>query len=577
MARIIPGVEINVVKEVVPKQLAPAGILGVVGATAVDPGGVVRAASWNTVIDTCGAGTAFSMPELRQALDNGVAELVIAPMPASAFATATTDLMTGGASPTKVATITASAPGPWANGLALALRQKTKPDQTVIAVDLDITDPRSGKPQTFPNLVMTPGNSKYLPDVINRAPGATAVRINANLTLIGADSVTPIELSTDGSSEQVLMRYNNLDAIFKVKTSNTALRFTYETVGSKRICHITRKSGDDWLPVASSAPLQVPGDESTFVNFVIDAMTDLDGITFTDQPADPPVAALPWPTPQELSLAGGTDASATAYVNALVALEEEPDVDLLVAAVQNDNDAATLTTIYSGIISHCERMATDSKGRIGFGEVKPVDPSATSSAQKAVMAEQLAMADALISDRFVLLCPNGYQGAVAGRIGSLDYYRSPTFKTLSGIGVLRRALSLEEQRTYLKRNIVPVVTERGRGTIIVRGLTTDGDQINVRRVADRAVRQVKAIGDLFIGRLNTQPGRDALKQKLTEALLQMEKDQAIVPSTDGEDPAFKVSVYSSQRDFALGIVRVDIAVRPVRAIDYIYATILVQV
>jgi len=50
-----------------------------------------------------------------------------------------------------------------------------------------------------------------------------------------------------------------------------------------------------------------------------------------------------------------------------------------------------------------------------------------------------------------------------------------------------------------------------------------------------------------------------------------------VPSTDGSDPAFKVNVYSSQADFALGIVRVDIAVRPVRAIDYIYATIQIQV
>jgi hypothetical protein len=35
-------------------------------------------------------------------------------------------------------------------------------------------------------------------------------------------------------------------------------------------------------------------------------------------------------------------------------------------------------------------------------------------------------------------------------------------------------------------------------------------------------------------------------------------------------------VYSTEADFANGIVRVDLAVRPVRAIDYIYATILVK-
>ena len=96
------------------------------------------------------------------------------------------------------------------------------------------------------------------------------------------------------------------------------------------------------------------------------------------------------------------------------------------------------------------------------------------------------------------------------------------------------------------------------------------------RVADRAVRGVKSRGDLFIGRLNNANGRAALRQKITEFLTQMQKDGAIVPSTDGSDPAFKINVYSSQADFALGIVRIDMAVRPVRAIDYIYATILVQ-
>jgi uncharacterized membrane protein len=90
------------------------------------------------------------------------------------------------------------------------------------------------------------------------------------------------------------------------------------------------------------------------------------------------------------------------------------------------------------------------------------------------------------------------------------------------------------------------------------------------------VRLVKAIGDQFIGTLNSATGRSALKEKLTEVLLQMEKEGAIVPSTDGAEPAFVVDVYSSQLDFAQGIVRVDLAVRPVRAIDFIYATVTVQ-
>jgi len=68
----------------------------------------------------------------------------------------------------------------------------------------------------------------------------------------------------------------------------------------------------------------------------------------------------------------------------------------------------------------------------------------------------------------------------------------------------------------------------------------------------------------------------ALRQKLTEFLMTMEREEAIVPSVDLKQPPFLVDVYSSELDFAQGIVRVDIAVRPVRAMDYIYATITVQ-
>jgi hypothetical protein len=128
----------------------------------------------------------------------------------------------------------------------------------------------------------------------------------------------------------------------------------------------------------------------------------------------------------------------------------------------------------------------------------------------------------------------------------------------------------------LNAGILPLRAQRGRGIIVVKGITTSKEQISVIRTTDHAVRLVKAIGDQFIGTLNSATGRSALKEKLTEVLLQMEKEGAIVPSTDGTEPAFVVDVYSSQLDFAQGIVRVDLAVRPVRAIDYIYATVNVQ-
>jgi len=67
-----------------------------------------------------------------------------------------------------------------------------------------------------------------------------------------------------------------------------------------------------------------------------------------------------------------------------------------------------------------------------------------------------------------------------------------------------------------------------------------------------------------------------LKQQLIATFTRLERSGALVPSTDGTDPAFLVDVYSTQLDFAQGNVRIDIAVRPVRAIDFVYATIRVK-
>ena len=94
--------------------------------------------------------------------------------------------------------------------------------------------------------------------------------------------------------------------------------------------------------------------------------------------------------------------------------------------------------------------------------------------------------------------------------------------------------------------------------------------------ANRGIDFAQAERSRYVGLLNNDGARNALRQQIIAMFLQMERDGAIVPSTDGKDPSHQVVVYSSEADFANGIVRVDIALRPVRAIDYIYATILVK-
>jgi len=450
---IIPGVSVSVVKDVVPQQLAPSGILGIVGFTGATDAGTQRAASWSELRGLYGEIIALSLPEARQALDNGVSELVVVSLKDTDDHSnkAQADLQID--DQTSV-TVFARASGTWANDLDIELVSRTTASATVM--DIAVKSRKSGE-------------------------------ILEQVRDINPDNFN------DEVKEMALVKFGTTDSA---------------------------------------------------------------------------------PKTGKYELGGGKDASAEDYNDALSQLDDEPDVDLVLAAVQDFTNVATVAEIYGHVINHCNRLSGDAKGRLGLGQIGPSWVTAKTDDVAEVKAVEAV--SSLVSDRFVMVAPHGAVGAVTGMIGNLDYFISPTFKTIGGTGALQR-LKTTDQTTLLGANIAPVSTERGRGTIVVRGLTTDGDQISVRRVADRSVRTLKMVGDLFIGRLNNSDGRGALKQKLIEALMQMERDGALVPSTDGKDPAFKVDVYSSQADFALGIVRVDMAVRPIRAIDYIYATVLVQV
>ena len=478
--RIIPGVNVSVVQEVVPPQLSPSGVLGIVGLTKASMAGgdqikIYRASSWNSLKEQCGTDIDYAMPEARQALENGVFELVVAPVNIQDF-------------------------------LSLKIQENaTNALKAVVLNESEITSAATIE------LVFNKAA------IIDGADGA-----HATLTVTATGNVLKETINITNSS------------LFQAVDGQANQRTFLVSAMAQAI---NSQSAYIYLPTVND------GDTSLTLDFAAGS-----NITWTSV------------------FDAGSNSFVTAYQNALELLKDESDVDMITASVVGTINSVR-TSIYSSIVAHCNTVAQDSKPAIGIGQI----PVGTST------ADAKTMQSSLVSERFVLLAgQRNIIGAVAGRIGSLTYYESPTFKTLSGLGVYENVHTLSTQRALLSSNIVPIVNQKGRGIIILRGLTTNGDQINVRRIADRAVRAVKNISELFIGELNTGNGRASLFEKITEYLLQMEKDNAIVPSIDSKDPAFKLDVYSSQADFAQGIVRIDLAVRPVRAIDFIYATILVQ-
>lgn len=555
MSRIIPGVQVTVVKEVVPPQLAPSGVLGIVGLVTppragTSRGAIERVGTWARFRELYGRGTARVMPEAQQAFQNGVFELVVVDLESSVAEQAAVTLQANG---NDFLTFRARARGTRPNGLQVHL----VPQGNGYEVRLR----RDGEGlELYRNVSLLPGERGWLPSVLQQ--GDSEIEVDPPAVAYGSFLAATVLTGAAGSTEATIATIAGVVSVVLVVQQPSpppvpalpSVSVFQDVAG----IHVTRGPDELFLIPAGDAGEGLAGLRA--------AIASQPGMSLR---VELPAAAG--------TLTGGVDASEDEYIAGLGLLEDVADVDLVAVALQDHGDVGNgrASAIYSAIVAHCETMSADARGRIGFGQVSPAAPLPAAGNDDDPL--DLQMADLLRCDRFVLLAPHGALGAVVGRIGSLPYHQSPTFKTLAGLGDFRPALRVEQQRQYLQQNIVPIAEVPGRGVAVVRGLTTDGDQINVRRIADRAVRGVRIIGELFIGKLNTEDGRNALKQKLTEFLLQMQADDALVPSTDGTDPAFKLDVYSSQADFAQGIVRVDLAVRPVRAIDYIYATVLVQV
>jgi hypothetical protein len=271
-----------------------------------------------------------------------------------------------------------------------------------------------------------------------------------------------------------------------------------------------------------------------------------------------------------VKLTGGTSPSVDDYTAALANLELAEEVDLVIAstALQFPDDNAKALKVQQAVVAHCTKMGDRADNRIGLGSIFETENTD--------IAKILDHADDVRSDHFILTAPAGTEASLAGLLGRLDYFRSPTFKPIATVDAPLVPYTDTQLSKLITANVAVITKRTGVGIITVKGLLTSSRQINVQRTADVAVRRVKAIADRFIGLLNDDGTRNALRQQIIAMFLQMEIDGAIVPSVDGTRPAFTAAVYASPNDFATGIVRIDVALLPVHAIDYIYATLLVQ-
>src|SRR4051794_31937831 len=166
--------------------------------------------------------------------------------------------------------------------------------------------------------------------------------------------------------------------------------------------------------------------------------------------------------------------------------------------------------------------------------------------------------------------PGSFTAApVAGLISTLAPQSSPTNKTLPSIGRLTQRFSYGERINLVQNRIF--VLEQRNGVRVVRGLTTDDGgfrQVTTRRIVDFAKAGIRQVGNAFIGRLNNERVRAALKGAIDGFLTGMLVDEQL---TD-----YNLDVTATRRDEIEGRAIVNVLLQPTFSIDFVAVTLVLQ-
>jgi hypothetical protein len=160
--------------------------------------------------------------------------------------------------------------------------------------------------------------------------------------------------------------------------------------------------------------------------------------------------------------------------------------------------------------------------------------------------------------------PAGYTAAaVAGLISSLPVQGSLTNRTLTVPGVALSA-NRGEQEQLIRRNVLTVIQKDGFR--IVKGLTTSGEgtpfsAIPTQRIVDYAKYGVRSAANPYIGRLNNDRVRAALKATLDAFLTRMVLDEALTK--------YALEVSATRPQEIAGEVSVVMTLQPVFNIEFI--------
>lgn len=256
----------------------------------------------------------------------------------------------------------------------------------------------------------------------------------------------------------------------------------------------------------------------------------------------------------------GNSASAADYKTSLAILENEI-VNIVLLAGQDVSDSQMVTNL----IAHLNTTAGIKRERIAvIGSNSSDDVNAIAGHN--LSHERLIFAAPGIQVSPQVKLPGAYMAAVvAGLISSLPVQASPTNKvlTIPGLSTTFTASQLEK----LVTNRVLAVEKRD-GFRVVKGITTATNsawhQITTRRIVDYAIYGVRSACNPYIGKLNNERVRGAMKATIDAFLTRMVENESLT--------SYELDVSATRSQEIAGEAIVTMTVRPTFSIDFIKVT-----
>lgn len=276
-----------------------------------------------------------------------------------------------------------------------------------------------------------------------------------------------------------------------------------------------------------------------------------------------------------LFLGGANGAADAIYEDGLEKLLDQ-DVQIIVAAGRDDSFGDELD-------AHCQNASTDAVKRdriavVGTGDLgndtsaslNKVTDHTLASDRVILVAPGIKVTDNAAEPPKEVTLPGAYAAAaVAGLLSSLPPHFSPTNKTLR-VGGLEHRYTDAGLAQLVKSRVLAL--EQRQGFRIVKGITTSTNtawtQITTRRIVDYAKYGVRSAANSYIGLLNNDRVRGALRATINSFLAQMVTDEMLV--------SYELNVTATREQERQGIVQVTMTLRPTFSIDYIQVTMFLE-